>query len=220
MSILIALPCYGGVVSDKTTTSLFNLAKLLVRQDINHGIMTLANESLISRGRSRIANFFINNTNFEYLFFLDADVGFEASDVITLFEHQRELVSGAYPMKTIPLKWNYALTQPSVRDGNLVAIDRIGIGFTMIHRSVFEQIIDKFGTELQYFPTNESSTYPPTEKERTNSFHFFSELKVDNVYLPEDFSFFARARACGIQPWLDVSINLSHVGSHVFRENQ
>ena len=57
MSILIGMPCYGGVVTDKTTIGLFNLGKNFVRNNIDHGILTLSNESLISRGRSRIANF-------------------------------------------------------------------------------------------------------------------------------------------------------------------
>ena len=91
MSILISLPCYGGLVSEKTSTSLFNLGKLLVRNNIDHGIMTVANESMISKGRSRIANFFMNNTEFEYLFCLDADVAFQAEDVLKLYSYQNQV---------------------------------------------------------------------------------------------------------------------------------
>lgn len=219
MSVLICVPCYGGLVSDKTTNSLFNLAKKLVRNNIDHGLLTLANESLISKGRSKIANFFLNNTNYEYLFFLDADVGFNDDDFIKLLSHKKEIVSGAYPMKTIPLKWNFTLETPEKREGNLIAIQKIGIGFTLIHRSVFEKIIKKFGDELKYFPAHENINYKMTEKDFNNSYHFFHEYKLDNVYLPEDLSFFQRVKDCGVQPWLDVSINLSHVGSHVFKED-
>jgi hypothetical protein len=218
MSVLIAMPCYGGVVSDKTTNSLFNLGKLFVRNNIPHGLLTIANESLISKGRSRIANFFINNTEFEYLFFLDADVGFNPPDMLKLFSHQKDIVCGAYPMKSIPLKWNYTLTNPMQREGDLVAIDRIGIGFSLIHRSVFEKLTEKYGHELKYRPNSESTNSPPTPAEIENSYHFFSELRENDVFLPEDLSFFERAKRCGIQPWLDVSINLAHVGSHVFQE--
>ena len=76
MSVLIALPCYGGLVSDKTAKGLFNLGKDLRSNNIDHGLITLANESLITKGRSRIANFFMNNTQYEYVMFIDADVGF------------------------------------------------------------------------------------------------------------------------------------------------
>jgi hypothetical protein len=219
MSILIGMPCYGGVVSDKTTNSLFNLGKLFVRNNIDHGILTMSNESLISRGRSRIANFFINNTEFEYLFFLDSDVGFEPADVLKLLNHNKELVTGAYPMKTVPLRWNFTLTEPKQIDGSLVAIERIGIGFSLIHRSVFQKIAKKYGEELKYYPTNESTTHNPTNNELVNSYHFFHEMKIDNIYLPEDLSFFTRAKSVGIQSWMDTSINLCHVGSHVFKED-
>lgn len=219
MSILIGMPCYGGVVSDKTTNSLFNLAKLFVRNNIDHGILTMANESLISRGRSRIANFFINNTEFEYLFFLDSDVGFDANGVLKLLSYKEEIVCGAYPMKTVPLKWNFTLSEPRTMKGSLVAIERIGIGFSLIHRSVFGKIVEKYGTELKYFPTNESTTHAPTEREKENSYHYFHEMKQGNIYLPEDLSFFTRARSVGVQPWMDTSISLCHVGSHVFQED-
>ncbi len=218
MTVLICVPCYGGNVSDKTLTSIFNLGKTLVRNNINHGLLTTANESLISKGRSKMANFFINNTDYEYLFFLDADVGFNADDVLKLLNHKKELVCGAYPMKTIPLKWNFTLSEPIKREGSLVAIEKIGIGFSLIHRSVFDKLTKKYGEELKYFPKEESIGHQITEKEMFNSYHFFSELKEDNVYLPEDLSFFTRVKKCGVQPWMDVSINLCHVGSHVFQE--
>jgi hypothetical protein len=217
MSILIGLPCYGGVVSDKTTNALFKLGKQFVRNNIDHGILTLANESLISRGRSRIANFFINNTQFEYLFFLDSDVGFEADDVLKLLNYNKEMVCGAYPMKTVPLKWNFTLTQPQQREGDLVAIDKIGIGFSLIHRNVFIRIAKQY-PELKYIPTNESTTHNPTEAEYDNSYHYFHEMRQGDIYLPEDLSFFTRARTVGMQAWMDTSINLCHVGSHVFQE--
>jgi hypothetical protein len=217
MSILIGLPCYGGVVSDKTTNALFKLGKQFVRNNIDHGILTLANESLISRGRSRIANFFINNTDFEYLFFLDSDVGFEADDVLKLLNYNKEMVCGAYPMKTVPLKWNFTLTQPQQREGDLVAIDKIGIGFSLIHRNVFIRIAKQY-PELKYIPTNESTTHNPTEAEYDNSYHYFHEMRQGDIYLPEDLSFFTRARTVGMQAWMDTSINLCHVGSHVFQE--
>ena len=217
MSILIGLPCYGGVVSDKTTNALFKLGKQFVRNNIDHGILTLANESLISRGRSRIANFFINNTDFEYLFFLDSDVGFEADDVLKLLNYNKEMVCGAYPMKTIPLKWNFTITEPKQREGDLVAIDKIGIGFSLIHRNVFIRIAKQY-PELKYIPTNESTTHNPTEQEYDNSYHYFHEMRQGDIYLPEDLSFFTRARNVGMQAWMDTSINLCHVGSHVFQE--
>ena len=71
MSLLVAMPCYGGMVSDKTAKGLFNLGKELRTAGIDHGLITIANESLVTKARSRIVNFFMNNTEYEYILFIE-----------------------------------------------------------------------------------------------------------------------------------------------------
>jgi hypothetical protein len=215
MSILISLPCYGGLVNEKTTTSLFNLGKLLVRNNIEHGIMTVANESLITHGRSRIANFFMNNTEFEYLFCLDADVAFSPEDMLKLYSYQKPIVSASYPMKTLPIRHCYELYNPVKLCGNLVKIGGIGMGFVLIHRNVFLEL-NKHYSELKYFPGLNNSNYPITEKEYHNSYHYFAEMNKEGKYLGEDMSFFHRVSDIGYDVWMDTSIELQHIGSHVF----
>lgn len=217
-SVLIAMPCYGGMVSDKTAKGLFNLGKELRTAGVDHGLLTMANESLVTKARSRLSNFFINNTEYEYILFIDADIGFTPEDVFKLIMSNKDIVCGAYPMKGIPLRYNYNVSQPEVREGDLVKIENIGFGFALIHRRVFESVANKYKEELKYYPATNNSSYPPTEKEYHNSYHYFLELKKDMAYLPEDFSFFERASSVGYQVWLDTSIKLSHVGSHVYCE--
>ena len=215
MSILISLPCYGGLVNEKTTTSLFNLGKLLVRNQIEHGIITVANESLITHGRSRISNFFMNNTEFEYLFCFDADVAFQPEDMLKLYSYQKAIVSASYPMKTLPIRHCYELYNPVKLCGNLVKIGGIGMGFVLIHRSVFEKL-NKHYSELKYFPGLNNSNYPITEGEYHNSYHYFAEMNKEGKYLGEDMSFFHRVSDIGYDVWMDTSIELQHIGSHVF----
>jgi hypothetical protein len=217
MSLMIALPCHGGIVSEKTTMSLFNLGKLLARNNIPHGLLTQANSSLITQGRSKIANFFINNTDHEYLFFLDSDIGFNPEDVLKLLSHQVDIVSGAYPMKTIPVRYCLNIQQPEERQGDLVKITGNGMGFVLVHRNVLLKMAQNF-PELKYIPPTNDSNVPPTEKELNNSYHYFMEQKVDNAFMSEDKSFFYRARMLEYDVWLDTSIKLQHVGSHIFTE--
>lgn len=215
---MIALPCYGGQVSEKTTSGLFNLGKLLARNDIPHGLLTLANSSLISQGRSKIANFFVNNTDYEWLFFLDSDIGFNPADVIKLMNLNKSISCAAYPMKTIPIRYNFTVSNPKQEEGSLIKIDSMGMGFAMIHRSVFLDIKKQYGQELHYIPDDGSSNVPLTQDEKTNSYHYFLEMKRNSSYMAEDISFFTRARTVGHDAWLDRSIELCHIGSHVFRE--
>jgi hypothetical protein len=217
MSMMIALPCHGGIVSEKTTMGLFNLGKLLARNDIPHGLLTQANSSLITIGRSKIANFFINNTDHQYILFLDSDIGFDANDVLKLLSYNLDIVCGTYPMKTIPIRYCVNPVIPEERDKNLIKILGNGMGFSLIHRNVFVNMAKHF-PDLKYIPPTNDSNYPVSEKELENSYHYFAEHKENNSFLSEDHSFFYRARKIGYDVWLDTTIKLQHVGSHVFEE--
>jgi hypothetical protein len=213
---MIGLPCGGGVVSEKTTLGLFNLGKALVRNNIDHGLLTLANSSLITQARSKIANFFVNNTEHEYLFFLDSDIGFEPQDVIKLLSHQVPIVSGAYPMKIIPERYCIDVSQPEQRQGDLLKINGNGMGFVLIHRQVFLDIAKQY-PGLKYVPSDYHSDTPHTSAEMNNSYHYFAEHKSQNGFMSEDKSFFYRASQVGYNIWLDTSIRLNHTGYHIYQ---
>jgi len=216
MSIMIGLPCMGGIVSEKTTLGLFNLGKAFVRNDIPHGLLTLTNSSLITQARSKIANFFINNTEHDYLFFLDSDIGFKPEDVLKLLAHQVPIVSGAYPMKIIPERYCVDVVQPEERRGDLVKINGNGMGFVLIHRQVFLDIAKQF-SGLKYIPSDYHSDTPHTEAEFNNSYHYFAEQQTQNGFMSEDKSFFYRAQQVGYNIWLDPTIKLNHTGYHIYQ---
>ena len=216
MSIMIGLPCMGGIVSEKTTLGLFNLGKAFVRNDIPHGLLTLTNSSLITQARSKIANFFINNTEHDYLFFLDSDIGFNPEDVLKLLAHQVPIVSGAYPMKIIPERYCVDIVQPEQRYGDLVRINGNGMGFVLIHRQVFLDIA-KQNPGLKYIPSDYHSDTPHTSAELNNSYHYFAEHQTQNGFMSEDKSFFHRAQQVGYNIWLDPTIKLSHTGYHIYQ---
>jgi len=213
---MIGLPCSGGIVSEKTTLGLFNLGKSLVRNNIDHGLLTLTNSSLITQARSKIANFFINNTEHEYLFFLDSDIGFNPEDVLKLLAHQVPIVSGAYPMKIIPEKYCIDVSQPEQRHGNLLKINGNGMGFVLIHRQVFLDIAKQY-PNLKYIPSDYHSDTPHTPEEMVNSYHYFAEHQSQNGFMSEDKSFFHRAQQVGYNIWLDTTIRLNHTGYHIYQ---
>lgn len=215
MSILIAMPCYGGNVSEQTAMSLYRLAKIFQKQEIKNGLLTIANGSLITQTRSEIANFFINNTNYDYLFFLDSDIGFDPNFVIRLMNHKKDIVCGYYPKKIIPKQYSFVISQPEKKCGNLIKIDGNGLGFTLINRKVFLDISKKY-PDLKYFPDKRNSDHKISEKEYNNSYHYFLEQKKESSFLSEDMSFFYRASSVGYECWMDMSIELKHIGSHIF----
>jgi len=213
---MIGLPCGAGNISEQTTIGLFNLAKLFERHNIQHGLLTLSNSSLISHARSRIANFFINNTEFEHLFFLDSDIGFDANDVLKLLNYSVDIISAAYPMKIIPERYCVDITQPEKRMGDLLQINGNGMGFVFIRRKVFTDIARTY-PGLKFIPSNYYTDQPHTEAELNNSYHYFAEHRNKNAFMSEDKSFFYRVKQVGYDIWLDTSIKLNHTGYHIYQ---
>ena len=71
--IFIATPCYGGQIGEPYFRSMMRMAILCNKYDIPYTVSTLANESLITRGRNTLVSFFMENKDATHLFFVDAD---------------------------------------------------------------------------------------------------------------------------------------------------
>lgn len=211
-SVLFAIPCYGGQLQDTTAHALYKFAKNAPK-DIKHELLLVSNESLISTGRSNIANMFINDTDLDYLMCIDSDVGFQWQDIIQLMSHQKDFVTGAYSMKVVPPDYNF-LVHPDkeVSSNNLIKLSHIGTGFQLVHRNVFRNIAAKF-PELKYYP--ESKHKKVSYQVQNNSYHFYQTI-IDGGIIPEDISFCRRYNETGGKIWLDASIKLTHAGNHIF----
>lgn len=212
-SILLAVPCYGGIVSDETTRGLYNSAKFFDRAGIRNELILVANESLISHGRSNIANFFINNTEHSHIMCIDADIGFFPEDIAKLMELNVEFATAPYSMKTVPPKYNFGLTANTEwLDNKACTVSHIGTGFQLVNRSVFEKIAKAY-PELRCIP---NTTRQLSDKEKQNSYHYYDTMLINGQMIPEDFSFEKRWRNIGGKIWMRPDIKLHHIGSHVF----
>jgi hypothetical protein len=88
----------------------------------------------------------------------------------------------------------------------LVRAKRVGTGFMMIQRQVFETLRDQHPEWKYYDQNHDCDMYT----------YFDFLLSQEEGYMGEDFVFCERARQAGFTVWIDPTIKLGHMGIHEF----
>ena len=81
--LFVATPMYGGMCAGMYTKSTNDLAALCMHYGIELKFYYLFNESLITRARNYCCDEFMRS-ECTHMLFIDADIGFEANDVISM----------------------------------------------------------------------------------------------------------------------------------------
>ena len=243
-SIFLATPMYGGQCSGMYTKASNDLAMACANYGIPIRFYYLFNESLITRARNYCVDEFLRS-DCTHLMFIDSDIGFNYKDVIALLhltdpEEGRDIVTGAYPKKTIAWEKVYSAvkqgygdknphelenfvgdfvfnpdtSQPTIRIDEPVKIREGGTGFMMIHRSAFEKFEEAY-PELKYLPDHARTEQFDGSREITAYFDTIIDPESKR-YLSEDYMFSQYARAIGLNVWLCPWMQLKHVGSYIF----
>lgn len=224
MKVLLATPAYGGQVTEAYFQSILALVHAGYARGVQIDVMTLTNESLITRGRNEIVATFMAGS-WTDLFWVDADISFSPEHFFRLLDAPYEVCATPYAMKG--LNWNAiakaddadTARQASIisvvnapadaerEDGFIAALDA-GTGFMRVQRSVLEKLIAAH-PEVEY----------QTEKAVPNKTRWalFDTAIVDGRYLSEDYLFCRRWQALGGTVWVDYSSpSLGHQGSYTF----
>jgi hypothetical protein len=226
MKVLIATPAYGGQVTEGYMQSIIALIHSGYAKGIQIDVMTLTNESLITRGRNEIVATFMGG-DWTHLFWIDADIKFTP-------EHVWKLLSSGHPVSATPyamkgLNWKRmaevggdqeSLRQASIysvvntlpdtnREGDFVSAYDAGTGFMCIQRSVLEQMIEAY-PEVAY-------TADTVNGAGGQRWALFDVMIENGRYLSEDYTFCRRWQKLGGKVWVDVnSPHLGHQGSYTY----
>ena len=201
--IVIGYPCYDG---RSEVQAMQTLMQCLFSPEIPvQSIQYLNGDSLVTRARNKIVHKFLK-TGHPYLLFIDSDILFTPSDIVRLRANNKPVCGGVYFKKKIPYSpvANTSLEQ----HGHMHKMKECGTGFLMVHREVFETIMEK---EPQFFYKNDSD-----EEAGDDYYDFFRVGVVDGRYLSEDYYFCHLARKYGFDIWLDTSIYTRHIGRAVY----
>lgn len=235
--IFIASPMYGGLCSGLYTMGMISVSNVLNGAGIPFSYNTLMSESLITRARNLLAHTFLES-NFSHLMFIDADIGFNANDIVSMLNTDKDIICGIYPKKEI----NWPLVEAAVKQGvpaaglanftgsfvvNLangaqeetfhidkpLEIENGGTGFMLVKREVFEALAESV-------PRYSHDMYRPEDTEQKpmliNEFFATSIDEKSNRLLSEDYHFCKLARKQGFKIWAAPWVRLVHCGAYNF----
>jgi hypothetical protein len=237
VKLFVAIPCFGGKIYSECLTGLLDLQIECLKKGIPLKVLTLGNESLITRARNICSSRFLDDSSYTHLLFIDADIGFKAKNVLRLLEFNKEMCCGIYPRKDIDwaevlklsrgsnispemleamsLGYNIKFPDPKnvmVKDG-FVETTEGATGMMLIKREVFEKMKSSY-PELKYVSDHQINLEMMHSE---NTYLFFDCVKDDNGrYLSEDYTFCKRWRDIDGKIFSDITMPLTHTGTYPF----
>jgi hypothetical protein len=226
MKVLLATPAYGGQVTAAYFQSVLGLLNQAGSRGIQVDVMTLTNESLITRGRNEIVATFLAG-DWSDLLWVDADIAFDPEHAFRLLDSPHPVAVTSYAMKG--LNWEQvaktdgdaeahklasvcavtnAIPDAEPVEGFVEVLDA-GTGFMRIKRQVLETLVAAH-PETAY----ETENADPRSRQR---WAIFDCIIHEGRYLSEDYTFCRRWQALGGKIMADIaSRNLGHQGSYIF----
>lgn len=208
----IGIPCYGGMVSEPTMTSLLRFVLLAGKFGLHWSLDTMVNESLIPRGRNNLMAKMMSNTAATHFMFIDADIRFQPESIFQMLAYEKEVIGGLYPKKSIPTNYVINLLPQTKIQGDIFTVDTMGTGFLLFQREVYEKLI-KAHPETKYVDD------VGLGKEFEPMMYAIFDCKIDarGHYLSEDWLFCRRWQDIGGEIWAHGKTLLNHIGHYEYQ---
>lgn len=248
VKLFVATPMYGGMATGLYTKSCLDLQNLFTRYGIEIKFSFLFNESLIQRARNYLADEFMRS-DATHLMFIDADIHYDAKDILAMLALDVPVVAGVYPKKTINWKnvRDAILKNPDIEANQLdqlvgdfvfnvkrgtkqfnttelVEVSEVGTGFLLIKREVFEKMNEVY-SELLYFPDHAGTDNFGGDRKIMEYFPVMVD-RPDNILggnslrlLSEDYCWSKLVGKLGIPLYIAPFLRLGHSGTYEFKGN-
>lgn len=236
---MFGLPCYDRQLTEPFFMSFVQTAMYFQQIGLKFAVSTIT-DSLINRARNNLVAKFMSNPQFTHLIFLDVDLGFKKEDILKLLWHDKDVVTGSYPIKDI--NWDKVvvnvnnkveakdLAKKSTRfvvnpvsagnntiatDNGAISVHDAGTGFMCIKRSVIEKMIESY-PDLKFI--DDTGSMKGAEKDYTYAF-FNSFVDEDKRFVSEDYGFCRYWQKLDGKIWVDPSIEITHLGRFLYEGN-
>lgn len=241
-NLLLATPCYGGVVHAGYMHSVLRLQRRFAELGLPLTVDLLENESVFTRARSYYVARMLSNPQYTHILNVDADIVFEPDSVLGLLSADKDVIGGCYPRKALSLSRLRSLADTVFTDaeceqiaaeyivnvvtpdyqpeqvqvaGGLMQVGHIGGGFVLIKRQVLERMASAY-PELK-FEGGIRGYNPPGFCDCLYSLWEYMIDPESKRYLSDDWAFCKRWRKLGGEVWADLRCDLTHIGTHAFK---
>ncbi len=238
--ILLATPCFGGLVSQKYMLSVVRLMSYAKSAGFGVSLSMVGYDALISRARSTLVAAFLDNPDATHLLFVDADISFQPQQVERLLRCDKDFTGALYPLKS--MDWDLipqrcvergeSVQQAALsyvgtfcpagerkQEGDFATGIYVGGGFQLIRRSALQKMIAAYPeTHFASVHSLPMSGLRHDAAQCRNLYALFDCI-IDpetGAYLSEDYSFCLRWRKIGGEIWIDTAGKLTHTGPYDF----
>lgn len=236
--LMVCTPCYGGLLTVPFAGSLLRLHEAAKALGIGFSWRALSGDALITRARNELLATFLDNRDATHLLFIDADIGFEPSQVFRLLNFGADVTAAAYPVKGLDWSKIRRMVEAGRLDLESAAMDYVvrwrdknsiierngfvsvryaGAGFLLISRQAINRLCEAH-PELQYSTIDVHADPQTGTSNRFALFDTFIEAET-RTSLSEDYAFCRRWTDLGGEIWLDMRSTLTHTGPFTFVGN-
>ncbi len=223
--VYVAMPCYDSVRVE-TMVSLLDTFSTLGRSGIEAKFKSIRS-SLVTHARNLLTCGFINS-NFDYMLCIDADIEFQPEAVLRMLVPEEFIVCTPYRVKEDPNDMKYAVKfkdpdKIKILPWDMVEIEEGPAGMMLIHRIVFEKLMDKHPELKIEFDDNtrkkmneevmgRATNHDPVAKFMYNFWDTSFSLKTGE-WKGEDLSFCSLVRGLGFKIYANLDSWTTHHGS-------
>lgn len=205
-SLMIGIPAYDSKIDINSALNLLQVAGMAGQHGITMQVAHISGCSILPKARNTLIARFIESDCTDFLF-LDTDVTFKPEDIFRLMglATTKDIVGGIYPKKNkdselaVDLLYSETASPITENEYGLYEAKHLPTGFMLIRRHVIEKMMKAYPDLMYAEPSEQLVCYAL----------FDFQLK-EGSYYGEDYIFCQRARALGIQVFVDPYLELGH----------
>lgn len=202
-TIMVAVPCHTGEMDA------YCAGGLAATRPMYGNLMILKHVSMVNLARNMIVHQFMKS-EFEWLVCIDADIGFSVDDMQFLLSETGPGIPGAGTparINTPGLETDADALVTCEYSRKTDALDpaRFGLGFTRIHRAVFQTL------QNLLLPDGQPRLWQFVSKGEMY-WDYFPCGPIDHQWMGEDMGFFHMCRLAEITPRVEQRTKLVHWG--------